>query len=65
MQREQNNGIPEFQEVYRHVFPIIYRVVLRIVNNEDAAEELVQEAFIKYYEHRERLADIAQAKYWL
>ncbi|AFG38520.1 RNA polymerase sigma factor, sigma-70 family [Spirochaeta africana DSM 8902] len=65
MQREQSDGIPEFQEVYRHVFPIIYRVVLRIVNNEDAAEELVQEAFIKYYEHRERLADVAQAKYWL
>ena len=65
MQREQIGGIPEFQEVYRHVFPIIYRVVLRIVNSEDAAEELVQEAFIKYYEHRERLADVAQSKYWL
>lgn len=65
MQREQSDGIPEFQDVYRHVFPIIYRVVLRIVNSEDAAEELVQEAFIKYYEHRQRLADIAQAKYWL
>ena len=65
MQSEQKSGIPEFQEVYRHVFPIIYRVVLRIVNNEDVAEELVQEAFIKYHEHRDRLADVAQSKYWL
>ncbi len=47
------------------VFPIIYRVVLRIVHSEDVAEELVQEAFIKYYENRHRLADSAQARYWL
>lgn len=65
MQKEERNGIPEFQDVYRHVFPIIYRVVLRIVNSEDIAEELVQEAFIKYHQHREKLPDIAQSKYWL
>ncbi len=57
--------IPDFQDVYKHVFPIIYRVVLRIVHSEDVAEELVQEAFIRYYEHRHKLADVNQAKYWL
>ena len=54
-----------FNRVYSHVYPIIFRVVYRIAGREDVAEELCQEAFIKYYERLGSFPDEDQAKYWL
>jgi RNA polymerase sigma factor (sigma-70 family) len=54
-----------FQLVYEHVYPIIFRITCRIAGREDVAEELCQEAFIKYYERIETFPDVDQAKYWL
>ena len=54
-----------FNRVYEQVYPIVYRIAYRIVGREDVAEELCQEAFIKYYERLESLPDLDQAKYWL
>jgi RNA polymerase sigma factor (sigma-70 family) len=54
-----------FERVYGHVYPIIIRIVYRITGREDVAEELCQEAFIKYYERVDAFPDIEQAKYWL
>ena len=54
-----------FHRVYNHVYPIIFRVVYRIAGREDIAEDLCQEAFIKYYERVETFPDEEQAKYWL
>ncbi len=61
-------GLPRadiFERVYRHVYPIIIRIVYRITGREDVAEELCQEAFIKYYERIDSFPDTDQAKYWL
>jgi RNA polymerase sigma-70 factor (ECF subfamily) len=54
-----------FQRVYNHVYPIILRVVYRITGREDVAEELCQEAFIKFFERVDTFPDDDQAKYWL
>lgn len=54
-----------FRQVYDHVFPIIFRIAYRITGSVDIAEELCQEAFIKYYERVHVLPDVDQAKYWL
>ncbi|MFW5742657.1 MAG: RNA polymerase sigma factor [Spirochaetota bacterium] len=54
-----------FQLVYQHVYPIIFRITYRIVGREDVAEDLCQEAFIKYYERIDTFPDVDQAKYWL
>lgn len=63
MQGDSRDDI--FRDVFDHVYPIIFRIVHRIVGREDVAEELCQEAFIKYYERVERFPDNDQAKYWL
>jgi len=54
-----------FRQVYDHVYPIILRIAYRITGSSDVAEELCQEAFIKYYERQDSFPDRDQAKYWL
>ncbi len=55
----------EFDAVYNEVFPIILRVAYHVVGQEAIAEEICQEAFIRFYQRMERFDDSAQAKYWL
>ena len=55
----------KFRLVYDHVYPIIFRIAYRITGSVDVAEELCQEAFIKYYERVDMFPDRDQAKYWL
>lgn len=52
-------------KVYEPLFPIIYRVAYRILGDADQAEEVSQEAFLKYHQRPRPLPDLAQAKYWL
>jgi len=54
-----------FSDVYQEVFPLLVRVVYRITGDSEAAEEICQEAFIRYYERMNTIPDIPQAKYWL
>lgn len=54
-----------FRDVYETVFPVIIRVVHRITGDLDVAEELCQEAFIRYYARIDQFPDADQAKYWL
>jgi RNA polymerase sigma factor (sigma-70 family) len=55
----------QFQRVYDEVFPIIIRIVYRITGDIDSAEELCQDAFIRFYERIDTIPDTEQAKYWL
>jgi RNA polymerase sigma-70 factor (ECF subfamily) len=54
-----------FDRVYTDSFPVLFRVVFRITGDEDVAEELCHEAFIRLYENSRRLPDTDQARYWL
>ena len=54
-----------FDEVYHDSFPVLYRVVRRITMDEDIAEEICHEAFIRFFDHSARLPDHDQARYWL
>ncbi|MDA3951104.1 MAG: RNA polymerase sigma factor [Spirochaeta sp.] len=54
-----------FETVYNDVFPILFKVVLRILGDPDRAEEVCHDAFIRFYQHSTSLPDGAQAKYWL
>ncbi|MBN1523315.1 MAG: RNA polymerase sigma factor [Spirochaetales bacterium] len=61
------SGVDErrFNREYKELFPIIFRVALRVTGDCDAAEDLCHDAFIKYYQRHEPLPDTDQAKYWL
>jgi len=55
----------QFRQLYNTVFPILFRVSLRIVGSADAAEDLCQEAFSRLYEKRMVFPNADEAKYWL
>ena len=64
MERRSSHA-QQFRHVYDEVYPIIIRIVYRITGDLDSAEELCQDAFIKFYERIDLVADADQAKYWL
>jgi RNA polymerase sigma factor (sigma-70 family) len=54
-----------FDVVYETLFPVIYRVSLRVTGDKEVAEDLCHEAFIKLMERSELIPDMEQSKYWL
>jgi RNA polymerase sigma factor (sigma-70 family) len=56
---------PSFDQVYESLFPVIYRISLRITGDKEVAEDLCHEAFIKLMERADVLPDLDQSKYWL
>ncbi len=54
-----------FRRVYDENYILLMRVVFRITGREDLAEEIVQEAMIKYYERIQQLPHDETARYWL
>jgi RNA polymerase sigma-70 factor (ECF subfamily) len=55
----------EFRKLYDTVFPTIFKVALRITVNEEAAEDLCQDAFFRLYEKKMVFPSMDDAKYWL
>ena len=54
-----------FEQLYNEVFPIVYKVSYHITGDSGAAEDICQEAFIKYYNRPVPLPSMNDAKYWL
>ncbi len=61
----KSSGYESFQRVYKDVFPVIMRVAYHVTYNVDAAEDICQEAFIRFYNRGITFASIDEAKYWL
>lgn len=55
----------DFRRLYESVFPILFRVALRIAGSEEAAEDLCQEAFFRLHEKGMTFPNAEEAKYWL
>jgi len=54
-----------FRRLYTGVFPVLFRVACRITANEEAAEDVCQEAFFRYHEKGMIFSNPDEAKYWL
>jgi RNA polymerase sigma-70 factor (ECF subfamily) len=54
-----------FQKVYKEVFPVLMRVAYHVTYNLDVSEDIVQEAFIRFYEKNIDFVSVDEAKYWL
>ncbi len=54
-----------FRDVYDEVFPVLFKVVYNIIRNRTIAEDLCQEAFIRYYNKRIPIPSINESRYWL
>ncbi|MCQ2604125.1 MAG: RNA polymerase sigma factor [Spirochaetia bacterium] len=54
-----------FEQVYKEVFPVVMKVAYHITKNLPAAEDVCQEAFIKFYHRPMLFPNMEEAKYWL
>jgi RNA polymerase sigma-70 factor (ECF subfamily) len=61
----KSNDESDFRQVYVRVFPMLLKVVYHITNNQDLAEEICQEAFIRYFDKAMTFPSEDEAKYWL
>lgn len=67
---EKNNGIvcadpSDFKKLYNATFDLLFKVAYRIVNDEEAAEDLVHDSFIKANEKQLIFPSLDDAKFWL
>ncbi len=54
-----------FTELFDSFYSELLNVAWHICGHEDVAEELCQEAFLRYYERRKHLPKGIEARYWL
>jgi RNA polymerase sigma-70 factor (ECF subfamily) len=58
-------SVAGFRQLYDTVFPILFRVVRRITNSDEVAEDICQDAFFRLYEKKMVFPHPDEAKYWL
>ncbi len=61
----EGGGSYTFRDVYDDVFPVLIKVVYHIIRDRGIAEDLCQEAFLRYYNKRFPLPSIQESRYWL
>jgi RNA polymerase sigma factor (sigma-70 family) len=61
----RKEDIEKFNRVYDAAFPILIRISFHMTGDFDVAEEICQEAFIRYLERVEKFPDDKQSTYWL
>jgi RNA polymerase sigma factor (sigma-70 family) len=54
-----------FRAAYEKLFPLIYRIAVRITGESEKAEDLAHEAFLRLYQREQALPDEDQTRYWL
>lgn len=55
----------DFRKIYMHTASLLHRVARKIVNDEEAAEDLVHDSFIKMHEKAMVFPSENDAKFWL
>lgn len=55
----------DFKKIYDATFNLLFKVSFRIVNDEEAAEDLVHDSYIKANEKEMRFPTMNDATYWL
>ena len=54
-----------FRQVYNEVFPVVMRVAYHVTFNQDVAEDICQDAFIRFYDKDMTFPTMDDAKFWL
>ena len=55
----------DFRKIYNNVMQLLFRISFRIVNDEEAAEDLVHDSLIKMREKKFVFPSLDDAKFWL
>ena len=54
-----------YNEIIRRYEPVVYNLSFKYLRNQEVAEEVTQETFLKVYAQLERLRDATQLKSWV
>lgn len=54
-----------FRQIYDEVFPILMKVAYHVTYNIDVAEDICQDAFIRFYDKDMVFPSVEDAKFWL
>jgi RNA polymerase sigma factor (sigma-70 family) len=63
--REDGADSRAFEALYVGLFPLVVRTVYLVILDRDIAQEITHEAFLRLWQHRDRLGDHANEKAWL
>ena len=63
--RAQTGDEGAFTDLMREYYPLVYTIVIRIVDNPHDAEEVVQDTFLSAYQGLTQLEDVVKFKSWL
>ena len=55
----------DFKKLYKETFSLLYKISWKIVNDEEAAEDLVHDSYIKANEKELVFPSLDDAKFWL
>lgn len=55
----------DFRKIYDSTFTLLYKVAWRVVNEEEAAEDLVHDSYIKASEKKMVFPSLDDARFWL
>jgi len=55
----------DFRKIYTALMPLLFKIAWRIVNDEEAAEDLVHDSLIKLNEKALAFPSMDEAKFWL
>tara|TARA_R110000868_G_scaffold259361_5_gene517316 strand:- start:79781 stop:80350 length:570 start_codon:yes stop_codon:yes gene_type:complete len=55
----------EFKKLYLNYYPVIYKVAFYILKHENAAEDIVQEVFLKIWDNQSALSEVDNIKAYL
>ncbi|MFP4362958.1 MAG: RNA polymerase sigma factor [Spirochaetia bacterium] len=54
-----------FSRFYQELFPLVIKISFKITGSMEAAEDICQEAFVRFYNHMDDMKDDNHAKYWI
>lgn len=63
--REDGGDSRAFEALYAGLFPLVVRTVYLVILDRDIAQEITHEAFLRLWQHRDRLGEHANEKAWL
>ncbi|MGN6178721.1 MAG: RNA polymerase sigma factor [Mucilaginibacter sp.] len=59
-----NGDVQSFSRIHNTLYSALYYYLFKIVKDEDAAQDILQDLFVKLWERRERLGPIKNVKYY-
>jgi len=62
---EGDDGDHGFEALYRGLHPLVVRTVYLVVLDPDIAQEICHEAFLRLWQHRNRLGEQANERAWV